>query len=193
MYVLDAKLISCLFEPHYSSFILENMAIFAWTYRISNLGVDCVARVTGKQQKQNPTPCPHRQPLIQAFRYIGAINHPLSLCLYCSPCLFTPIFMTPLSPRCTCAHFLSTCSRLASRLATRLRLAPTWPPVARRPFQRGAWQGRVESRSPRPLLPLLFAMPGAPLDSSHFAQHTQCVPPLFPLQCTKLFTGRRRR
>ena len=129
--------------------------------------------VNSRNRRQNPTPCPHRQPLIQAFRYItGAINHPLSLRLYCSPCLFTPIFMTPLSPRCTCAHFLSTCSRLA----TRLRLAPSGP-VARRPFQRGAWQGRVESRSPRPLLPLLFAMPGAPLDSSHFAQHALCQVP----------------
>ena len=85
--------------------------------------------------------------------------------------------MTPLSLRCTCAHFLSTCSRLASWLATRLRLAHTWPTVARRPFQRGAWQGRVESRSPRrPSSPPLFAMPGAPLDSSHFAQHALCVP-----------------
>ena len=86
--------------------------------------------------------------------------------------------MTPLSPRCTCAHFLSTCSRLASWLATRLRLAHTWPTVAHRPYQHGAWQGRVESRSPRgPLLLPLFAMPGAPLfHSSHFAQHALCVP-----------------
>ena len=57
---------------------------------------------------------------------------------------------------------------------------PTLGPVARRPFQRGAWQGRVESRSPRPLLPLLFAMPGAPLDSSHFAQHARTVPSADP-------------
>ena len=149
--------------------------------------------VNSRNRRQNPTPCPHRQPLIQAFRYItGAINHPLSLRLYCSPCLFTPIFMTPLSPRCTCAHFLSTCSRLA----TRLRLAPTWPPVARRPFQRGAWQGRVESRSPRPSspLPLCNARRSAPLFTFCTAlTHRAKCRPLFPLQCTKLFTGRRRR
>ena len=150
--------------------------------------------VNSRNRRQNPTPCPHRQPLIQAFRYItGAINHPLSLRLYCSPCLFTPIFMTPLSPRCTCAHFLSTCSRLA----TRLRLAPTWPPVARRPFQRGAWQGRVESRSPRPLLPSSpFSLQCQALHSTlHILHSAHCAKcrPLFPLQCTKLFTSRRRR
>ena len=53
-------------------------------------------------------------------------------------------------------------------------LGPQWPPG---PFN--AVHGREElnlgHRAPPPP-PLLFAMPGAPLASSHFAQHALCVP-----------------